>query len=473
MPQTNPVFFKPSKKVKEAIQAKLCEALGISADKLPPVTTWDVKENLKDIPCSKTRLFAQRSFTRYNHKHYHKSVIFKDYSLKNRGVLGAKPFVGYELELEGRKAPYLVGMEIEVERPSRGIDVNQLSELLTEYLPGQHYCCGDGSLRQGVEIVLAPRSASSIIQQYHRFYELFHKMRGSGHAMSERCGLHVHITRKAMSEERWLRLEEFLIKNKVFFERISRRANFSYCKFETSDYCGRYAALNRQPEQTAEFRFWAGTLDAVAFCSSLDLTFALVDFFAQTNLPLTDLAVFKKFLFKSRYKLGFKYFDRYLTEMLSQGYKFEGFSKEQQLAEKRRILEQQRADRERIRGAALEREVVAILNRSVSGLPTIFDRNNFLSVPIINIPLTVTGYNRDIREHVAVRAAMGHSYQASLYWDERVCSVRPIGVHAHRVQAFGEMRESFRFIYPRGVDVPQELVELPRVGTRGRPLAGA
>lgn len=210
----------------------------------------------------------------------------------------------------------LYGFELEIEKSPK---YHSLKKLLDEYLGyKQYYVCTDGSLRDsGVEIVSLPLSKQEWMQRYSKLHNLLTALSKAGcrsHDV-ETCGLHIAVSAHALNWHSWNNLAQFIVANRSFFERISRRRNFTYCEMGYVDPSRKYSALNlshinRDSNQTlvgsansrAEFRFFRGTLLPRSFISSLECIFALMEFARGSTMGEDwSLARFKKVVSEGKY----------------------------------------------------------------------------------------------------------------------------------------------------------------------------
>ncbi len=262
----------------------------------------------KDLSEVRKALITDDTHSRYYARN---ALRFDDYSLAEKGIMGAKPHTNYRRELLGREsAPYLMGIELEVEHSEADLQSVTLKravdKALRMHLNGAHYCCYDGSLGNGFEIVTAPRSAHELRQSYHHYYLLLQALQKEGFRSHDggHCGLHVHISRRALSDEKWNGLRRFLSKHGRLFKAISRRDSFGYCAFDGNDRrnAGRYSALNLEPSNTAEFRFFRGTLNWKSFIMSIEVIMSLVDY--ARDAKKLNVHDWYQFMTKGKYKVA-------------------------------------------------------------------------------------------------------------------------------------------------------------------------
>lgn len=188
-------------------------------------------------------------------------------SRPNRDTL----YLGFELEAGGTSP---------AEQRLAASEVNAIDPGETRFHLEQ-----DGSIPSfGFELISSPHTYAA-----HREYDwkkvlkamIRHKMKS--HDLDGQCGLHVHVSRSFLSGPDMAKIDLFVLKNRVFWERIARRASTRYSQFVTKpiryhgtsngDAAGRYAAVNFTNSNTVEFRLFRGTLNY----DTLIGTLAIVD----------------------------------------------------------------------------------------------------------------------------------------------------------------------------------------------------
>ncbi len=179
----------------------------------------------------------------------------------------------------------LFGIELEVE--TRGDDADSGAEFVRQSLPDS-YCTlkEDGSLGDsGFEIVTRPDSVDVHKRWWGSFFsELPHRKLSSWD--NGRCGMHIHVTKSAMSQLQLGKLMCFLNEpaNTGFVVSVAGRDGEQWarrCKKKITDIHnedeGRYVALNITG-RTAEVRIFRGTLKPESFYKNLEFVAALVEF---------------------------------------------------------------------------------------------------------------------------------------------------------------------------------------------------
>jgi hypothetical protein len=241
---------------------------------------------------------------------------FKTYDLAVDGLLSTGTYTGTKgidrVLYSKQNAPYLIGIELEIEGCDgyKGYEkTDRVATVLRKYLPENHVCVPDGSVRDGLEIVTAPLTPNEVSRV--AWYGLLRELSRAGCTSHEtgRCGLHVSISRKYLTDQGWRRLRAFLTKQRAFFSAISRRdGNHYYCEF--SNQTTKYTALNLSKTPVAEFRFFRGTLKPSSFIASVETVRALVEWVhgleVQGKTRLT-VAGFLKTLNQPRFKVARDY----------------------------------------------------------------------------------------------------------------------------------------------------------------------
>lgn len=193
------------------------------------------------------------------------------------------------------------GVELEVE----GYDTaEQAAEYIRQHLPAT-YCTlkRDGSLGEaGVEIVTRP---DSIAVHKRMFGALFKD--SPGRALSSwtngRCGMHVHISKAALSQLQIGKMLCFLNEPAAvnFISKIAGRKPCNWCKVHKKKLTDvrkerdRYTALNVTNAHTVEVRIFKGTLAEAGFMKNLEFVQALVEFTAPGSRSIAQATSHRAF----------------------------------------------------------------------------------------------------------------------------------------------------------------------------------
>lgn len=146
------------------------------------------------------------------------------------------------------------------------------------------YLKEDGSLDSGFEIVTHPHSFRSMRKLWSQFFEK--PVLGLSSFKSGECGLHIHISRKRLTQAQIRRMVVFLNapENTPLIERIAQRGSNHYSQISPKKLAtalrgyGRYEALNLENEHTVELRIFRGSYRLDRVLKALDFADALVEF---------------------------------------------------------------------------------------------------------------------------------------------------------------------------------------------------
>jgi hypothetical protein len=212
--------------------------------------------------------------------------------IRSYGKTLAVEFVGY--------APHY-GVELEVEFPeywdTNKIALKLLRFLKAENIGGYFEFKYDSSLDNGFEIVSQPASlrAHKSVLKWHQILGFLREYDGEA---SERCGLHIHVGKSAVSKSAVGKVLVFMATAEEPILRLSRRSVYGYCvpnhwragvsakeparaKIDALDKmmrAGRYCALNFTPACTIELRLFAATLEPVEFYGAIEFYDAVLTF---------------------------------------------------------------------------------------------------------------------------------------------------------------------------------------------------
>lgn len=199
------------------------------------------------------------------------------------------------------------GVELEVEPRA-----HSSQRAILEALPGRtdYFCKEDGSLNSGVEIVTVPGTL-----EWHRtVFDWTAVLRGllpiamSG-SRTQRCGMHIHINRRAMSPLTLAKMYLFINapENLRFMESIAQRSNNHWAAMAKKKWgdcvdgtgyrnAGRYQALNLTAN-TAELRLFRGTIRADRVAKNIEFAHALVSWCRDNSATeIQDWRRFVKFV---------------------------------------------------------------------------------------------------------------------------------------------------------------------------------
>lgn len=150
------------------------------------------------------------------------------------------------------------------------------------------YCKTDSSLKNGLEMVFHPRTLDSWSSLQPKLAECFKELRSL--TDGQRDGLHVHISKKAMSDAHKVRFGSFFAAFKDEIEIIARRSECHWASYGSKPSNGqiakvhaaynndRYHAVNWQNAATVEIRIFRSTLDVTEFLSADQFCHAVYQF---------------------------------------------------------------------------------------------------------------------------------------------------------------------------------------------------
>ena len=229
-------------------------------------------------------------------KDYHERDI--DLDFKKLASDNTELYLGFELEVENGN----------VDNDDRNNDARYIRTHFPELgLCFEH----DGSLDYGFEIISQPMTMNYIYEHKEDFKAILKYLDDKGYQSHNggRCGLHVHISKKAFGEVASDTLDKNIKKLLLFTETyknelitFSRRQNFHYCEFISSKIksnydnmnkdiyyksaevlqglnkrINRYQVVNLENSNTIELRVFRGTLKFETFMATLEFVNSLVE----------------------------------------------------------------------------------------------------------------------------------------------------------------------------------------------------
>jgi hypothetical protein len=172
-------------------------------------------------------------------------------------------------------------------------------------LHGHALMKSDGSIRNGFEIVTCPATLDIHLDVFKKFYDNI----PPDLKIEKNVGMHVHVSRKPLSQLTIGKMTEFLnrLDNKDFIHHIAGRIDNNYARMSSDRtitfarkhrHHDRYNALNLNNEKTIEVRLFATPINYKEFASRLQFVQALVDYCspAQSNEPLKNQTHYHAFM---------------------------------------------------------------------------------------------------------------------------------------------------------------------------------
>lgn len=189
-------------------------------------------------------------------------------------------------------------MGIELEYETKQGSLRRLAELWTKHFPSVFYLKQDGSLAHGLEAVSHPSTLAAWNERKEAMDDLFSVIEHETDTfVTEGTGLHIHVSKRGMTDGHKVRLFAFVNGYKEEIERVARRKESSWAKIKglsKGKLCeclrdeDRYQALNWNNESTVEFRFFRSTLNlndlytAIEFCHASYI-------FTKNNVSIASL----------------------------------------------------------------------------------------------------------------------------------------------------------------------------------------
>lgn len=186
------------------------------------------------------------------------------------------------------------GVELEVEVDDRH-DRHEKAKKVQNKLGDFVYLKHDGSLDSGFEIVSHPATLDYHLTAWDEFFGW--DRAGLKSASTTTCGLHVHVSRKALTSLQIAKIVCFCAaeQNAEFMKRVAMRGPNVFCKImkkklgTAHNHNGdRYQAVNVGPRNTIEFRLFRGTLNKEKFLRCLEFCHALVKFTSPASRSMSD-----------------------------------------------------------------------------------------------------------------------------------------------------------------------------------------
>ena len=195
-----------------------------------------------------------------------------------------------------------LGCELEYETNNR----NRAQLNVGKLMHGHALMKSDGSIHNGFEIVTCPATLDIHLDIFKKFYDNM----PPDLKIANNVGMHVHISRKPLSQLTIGKLTEFLnrLDNKDFLHHIAGRIDNSYARMDSDRTVtflrkykhggNRYNALNLINEKTIEVRLFATPMNYKEFASRLQFVQALVDYCspAQSNESLKKQTHYQAFM---------------------------------------------------------------------------------------------------------------------------------------------------------------------------------
>lgn len=258
---------------------------------------------------------------------YGSTGLIHDYSFR------PEPFFYISAESQTIRDPRTIsvtGFELEMEAVN--CDIDSGAQLATNIFGDAVYLKYDGSLSHGFEMVSHPLSLDYArnVFPYERLREL--AQLGMRSAQTRTCGLHIHINRSFFRQHptTMYRFMSMFYRNADKWKQIAGRSESSYAnwsEYELSQMLrytkglaaqshqynsDRYVALNLQPRNTIELRFFKGTLRPQSFIARIEAAHAVAQYAYATrnNVSIKSAHDWERFREWTQ-RNGFTHFDTY------------------------------------------------------------------------------------------------------------------------------------------------------------------
>ena len=220
---------------------------------------------------------------------------------------------GQEIHFHGNPTNGIYfGLEIESEREyDCDIDKNYIALSVRDVVGDDIiYFEEDGSLDDGFESITHPMSYE-FMRNNSVVEDIVDTLSNNGMWASERCGLHIHVSKTDEVARKMPLILSFLESNKEELIKFSRRTSYSFhewCEFYTDEdlltayeaerIClrpqgRRHMCINFTNEHTIEFRCFAGTLDSKRVYGYIEFILALLENIEKL-FDMSDKPTFKE-----------------------------------------------------------------------------------------------------------------------------------------------------------------------------------
>jgi hypothetical protein len=197
---------------------------------------------------------------------------------------------------------------------------------IAEFSKNEALLKSDSSINgEGFEIVTTPMSLDYQLDYWEDFMDNFSTLVYPDWS----CGMHVHISRKPLSQLQIGKILVFLNnpENSTWIDKIAGRLANSYCErkektlADVENQSSRYEALNLLNNETIEFRLFSSTNSAEVISCRLEFVHALVSYCAVAELDELEWDYFMQWVYISSPKDSYSYFKEWL-ETTEESYPF-------------------------------------------------------------------------------------------------------------------------------------------------------
>ena len=165
----------------------------------------------------------------------------------------------------------------------------------------------DGTVGYGFELVTAPATFDAHQLLWDEFFDYAFGNGRKKFNLSERCGMHIHVSRDSLTNLQIGKLMSFIYepKNRTFIYKIAERPNNHYADLNLNKKITdvlkpsgtKYEAINLNNKHTIEIRIFQAPITKEGFFKNLEFFDCLLEYVKNHSIAMaSDLEAFKKFL---------------------------------------------------------------------------------------------------------------------------------------------------------------------------------
>lgn len=221
----------------------------------------------------------------------------------------------------------MLGVELELEINNLSLFKEQVIYSISQELDKINarnlvYLKHDGSLKYGIEIVTQPMTLKFLINRFN-VKSLLDSLQKYFTVLST-CGMHIHVDKKFIPIDIFIAINQFLFNNRLLMFIFSGRGKYIDLNMQRNNFLvnnryysfrsasgidtsrildrGKYFSLAYR-ENTAEFRFFASTLNYDIYMTNIMFIEAIIRYIEVYNIKRVMLSNFEKFLKEEGYSL--------------------------------------------------------------------------------------------------------------------------------------------------------------------------
>ena len=226
------------------------------------------------------------------------------------------------------------GLELEVENVEYKVGENKMIEKYLIPIFGNYiYYKHDSSINNGFELVTHPFTWRWFKENRKMWEDGLEVLRKKGFQSYEvgRCGIHIHMSKKAFGNTHLFKFLKFFYENHDFLYKISQRDEFSSSggcqwgrnrdrkdqktlldKAKKKRGFDRHTAVNLEQDDTYEIRIFRGTLNQGSFFKNIEFCKASFEFSNNVGISKVGVEEFKRYVGNERkvYKNLFEFMEK-------------------------------------------------------------------------------------------------------------------------------------------------------------------